>query len=497
MATDVFNGSIMPSEFLPHGGSDRGLDSAIPHAGDPPLGSAVPHSSLPPQATELPRQTEFQSLGHHSLPPSEWALAMGTDSKPPTDIGRGPAPSNVRSEPPTQAANDSTPDVKRLLDATRGKSHSAERRSKTALASTSSRPSPDRQNAGSSQADEMGDPIALLGNAIRDRVSGTLILRPAGEGFQRAVRLNDGDIGVVSSNAPNESLIHFLALRGDLNAELAAARSSRLPHSGRHAAAALIAQGFLSNNELWPVLRQHAEWILQNAISSPTCRFRTDQAVTERLAAEPNVFGGATGVEVFIELVQRAIDPADALKRLGGMGVKLVPSNKYVLLRESALTQEDVEVVKGLFNQPLGEVLKYMRINITPLLYALSSLDIVQPQAQHQAQPAATPAHPLMDTMDADAVRMHIAARLELVRKGSYFELLGIAPHATSYEVRRAFVDLRRQYQPARLLTGSTADLASDIELIAEVIEEAYDVLRDDNRRRRYQLAIHAQPASG
>ena len=71
---------------------------------------------------------------------------------------------------------------------------------------------------------------------------------------------------------------------------------------------------------------------------------------------------------------------------------------------------------------------------------------------------------------------------------------LGIGRTATSYEVKRAFLELRRTFEPARLLTPKTVDLYDDVALILEVIEEAFEILRESDRRERYRRAIEAGP---
>jgi hypothetical protein len=44
------------------------------------------------------------------------------------------------------------------------------------------------------------------------------------------------------------------------------------------------------------------------------------------------------------------------------------------------------------------------------------------------------------------------------------------------------------------LLTAATADLREDLVVIIDVLHEAYEVLRDDQRRSRYRRAIEATP---
>ena len=85
-------------------------------------------------------------------------------------------------------------------------------------------------------------------------------------------------------------------------------------------------------------------------------------------------------------------------------------------------------------------------------------------------------------------------ARLSLVEEGDYFSLLGVPRSATSYEIHRAYLELRHGLEPTRVLNAATADLADDIELIIEVLDEAHDILRDQARRERYRRAIEDKP---
>ncbi len=84
--------------------------------------------------------------------------------------------------------------------------------------------------------------------------------------------------------------------------------------------------------------------------------------------------------------------------------------------------------------------------------------------------------------------------RLSLVEEGDSFSLLGVARSATSYEIHRAYLELRHGLEPSRVLSAATADLADDIELIMEVLDEAHDILRDQARRERYRRAIEDKP---
>ena len=96
--------------------------------------------------------------------------------------------------------------------------------------------------------------------------------------------------------------------------------------------------------------------------------------------------------------------------------------------------------------------------------------------------------------LDAEAIRERVRARMQLVDDGDYFAVLGVTRQATGYEVRRAFLELRRAFDPSRVLTPEIADLADDVRKITLVLEEAYDILKDAARRERYRRAIEGAP---
>ena len=98
------------------------------------------------------------------------------------------------------------------------------------------------------------------------------------------------------------------------------------------------------------------------------------------------------------------------------------------------------------------------------------------------------------DHLDHAALRARILARKALSEEGDYFALLGVSRSATSYDIRRAYSALKDEYDPSRILTGETVDLRDEVELILEVLAEAFEILEDDLRRDRYRRALDASP---
>jgi hypothetical protein len=340
-----------------------------------------------------------------------------------------------------------------------------------------------------------GDAVRALARAIRGRYSGALAYE-SDEGIRRVV-LRDGDLVTAASGVEGESLVAFLAERGSLPADVAAKLVRRIPPYGRHGGAALIAQGHLRQDELWPALRGHAEWIVSRALGIERGAASLEREVPGRLAAEPAVFGGATGAEVLVEIVRRSVSSADAIARLGGPGARLATGPVPALLGECALSGEEAAWIDRAAGTTLGDLLGAAGGGeLAVVIHALCELGVLQVlAAQPGGREEARGASRAPDALDDTALRARVATRKALVDEGDYFALLGVPRGATGYEIRRAYLDLRRELDPSRVLTARTADLGDDLDTILEVLEEAYEILRDDVRRERYRRAIDAAPA--
>jgi hypothetical protein len=339
-----------------------------------------------------------------------------------------------------------------------------------------------------------GDGMRALARSIAARFTGAIAFEDD-TGIRRVV-FRDGDFVTAASSAEGESLVGFLAQRGDLSAEVAQRVARRLPPFGRHAGAALVAQGHLRQDELWSVLRAHAEWLLGRVASISRGGASLEHDVPQRLQAEPGVFGGATGAEVLIETARRVVPPAEAVARLGGRDVRLGFGSARSLLGECALSDAHSALVTQAEGVSLDDLLRRSGgEDFAAVVWALVELGVLKADAtpnRARVEPAPKPSE--WDSMDADAVRARIAARLSLVEEGDYFALLGVGRDATNYDLRRAYTTLRKAFDPGAVLTAATVDLRDDVDSILEVLDEAYDVLRDPVRRERYRRALETAP---
>jgi hypothetical protein len=343
-----------------------------------------------------------------------------------------------------------------------------------------------------------GDAMSALARAIAARMGGSLCFIDGS--IERRVVLREGDIGTAASTAEDESLLAFLGTRGELPRETVRRLTSKFPPFGRLAGAALVARGYLGQDQMWPTLRAHAEWVLARVLQMQSGRLLHESRPPGRLAGEPSVFGGSPGAAVFVELVRRIVSPADAIDQLGGLGARLGEGRASAILAECSLTQDELDRLRGTSGSALRDVLEDARdlataSDLATVVFALAQLEVLEVLPSVGERPGDQEGAESDDAaLDAEAVRERVRARSQLVDDGDYFAVLGVARDATGYEVRRAFLELRRAFDPSRMLTPEVADLAGDVRKITVVLEEAYEILKDSARRDRYRRAIEAIP---
>ncbi|HEU4410985.1 MAG TPA: hypothetical protein VFS43_37375 [Polyangiaceae bacterium] len=466
-------------------GSEGSPDSGPwPPVGEPSPGpEADPDDALTPRsgAQGASRPSPRASPRRGGPPPSG---AFASAARPPPSAGRTPAPG------PRPAAPSGGPLVPPAIGSL-GAAPPAEGSLTQAL-------DPDTGAGATPAALEAfgpGESARLLGRAVAERRSMTLCFE-AGGVLRRAV-LRDGDFVMAGSGAEDETLVAFLASLGEIPRGAARRLEGRVPPFGRHAGAALVARGHVAQDRLWAVLRGHAEWVIGRIVAMERGHVGIEPEPPRRYQAEPSVFGGSAGAEVFVDVVRRVVAPPEAIERLGGERARVDEGPHPALLGECALSPREQALCEGARGASVGEtVARAGGPEFASLLWALALLGVVaavEPPPASAPGPSSAP----HDALDEQALRERVRARLELVEEGDYFAMLGVSRAATSYDLRRAYLELRRSFEPSRLLTAATADLAEPLALIRDVLDEAYDILRDPTRRERYRRAIEGGPPSG
>jgi curved DNA-binding protein CbpA len=102
--------------------------------------------------------------------------------------------------------------------------------------------------------------------------------------------------------------------------------------------------------------------------------------------------------------------------------------------------------------------------------------------------PMVPPVAPATATASAVAAdpEAQVAWKAERLDTLDYFELLGVPTTATAGEVKRAFYSESRAYHPDRFFHLGDEAFKARVHEVYKRVTEAYYVLRDDVRRRKY-----------
>jgi len=113
------------------------------------------------------------------------------------------------------------------------------------------------------------------------------------------------------------------------------------------------------------------------------------------------------------------------------------------------------------------------------------------PNVQGVVPPAIAPAAlPPLTPAAAAPTEVEERAELERLFLGldalDYFEVLGVAQGAAPADIKRAFHHLSRTYHPDRFFQSADTGLRAQVHAVYKRVTEAYFVLRDDARRKKY-----------
>jgi hypothetical protein len=122
--------------------------------------------------------------------------------------------------------------------------------------------------------------------------------------------------------------------------------------------------------------------------------------------------------------------------------------------------------------------------DVLPLAWGLVTLGLASARRTDTEVPDESTA--LVGESDVAIDRERVRARWQLVSEADYFALLGVRRDATAFEIRRAYQAARRDFAADGFPSDLRRELAQELDDIANVLDEAFRVLRDDRLRVTY-----------
>jgi curved DNA-binding protein CbpA len=99
--------------------------------------------------------------------------------------------------------------------------------------------------------------------------------------------------------------------------------------------------------------------------------------------------------------------------------------------------------------------------------------------------------------VQASPIPDSLARLRDAARTGTYFECLGLAPDATTTEVREAYMAVVRDLDALRPTLAPDPQAAAVLDEAARVADDAFAVLSDPDLRLRYRRALQPDSTRG
>jgi hypothetical protein len=263
----------------------------------------------------------------------------------------------------------------------------------------------------------------------------------------------------------------------------------------RALAAHLVERGLLKPDELFPLVRRHLEDCLLGLFewtegsTSYSRQFAPDAEKVRLARPLPSlILEGVRRKFLLDRMVQVLGSPASLLAP--------VPSEdrspRAPQLSHLGFLKEEREVlnlVNGL--RPIEEIVFLSGQNATTVYRVLLACVVTGLLA------VAVRGVRGGDEGDDDALqrnleigRRRVEAKYEQINKASYFEILGVNPGATTYEIDAAYKRLVREFHPMNFAHADLRDLQDKLEVIHRTLDEAHEVLADELLREGYRQSL-------
>ena len=193
------------------------------------------------------------------------------------------------------------------------------------------------------------------------------------------------------------------------------------------------------------------------------------------------------------------------MQRLGGPSALLQKGSNQALLSECAIADPEAEIVRSIGEEAVSDVLRRVgHKDFAAALYVLVELSVLSVATAERRtgrggkreRERGHPAKARSSGLRAPCACAHLGAQSAERMRATTSALLGrrAQRHAATISGAPTPILKRRVRAASRIVTSETLDLREDVDLILEVLAEAYEILEDDLRRDRYRRALDASP---
>jgi DNA-binding NarL/FixJ family response regulator len=332
----------------------------------------------------------------------------------------------------------------------------------------------------------VSDAAMLLAKMFGAGATGQIRFRRSG--FEKVVHVDQGRPVFASSSEPLDRMGELLVREGKITAAQYERCQTVVAESGRRMGEILVDFGYLKRRELLPAVRRHVEDIVYSLFGWDAGHYRITldgEPCVERIRLSRHP------AALILEGIRRKLDRTSLERLVGPPSTVLEVSDRERLgavINTSDLGPDERAALSAIDGQAdLATVARIAGIDLAdtlPLAWGLCVLGLAVARRTDTEIPDESTA--LVGETDLAIDRERVRARSQLVAEADYFALLGVRRDATGFEIRRAYQAARRDFAIDSFPADLRRELAQELDDIANVLDEAYRVLRDDRLRTTY-----------
>jgi DnaJ-domain-containing protein 1 len=341
----------------------------------------------------------------------------------------------------------------------------------------------------------------LIGACHQRRLSGTLTLRQPQ--VVRHVYFEQGAVVYAASEVVTERFGERLCMLGCISPEQLA-QAMLETKKGKRLGACLVELGYLTAADLQAMLTGHVTYLVHSLFPWTTGEYQFQpqkvhvDGFQQPLSPVSLIFDGIRNlpdlglIRRWLGSPQRVLQPVVA-GQVNVPGLTLTSEEAFVLSRlDAPFRVEDVcravplpeeQVLRALCAFTMTGIVSFADPDPLPVIEAN-----VKGAAASSAKASAG-----IDARQAAELCFDLEEKLRVVDGGgSHYQILGINRRFTPEELKKAYRELAKKFHPDRhsQLAAFDFQVKAELERVFIAVQQAYDVLSDEEKRRKYDLTL-------
>ena len=267
-----------------------------------------------------------------------------------------------------------------------------------------------------------------------------------------------------------------------------ALRESR---GGKRLGQTLLKRGLISREELDGFVRQHQSEVAISALAWNRGSFVFKEDLPSQYQ---DVFIELSTAQIILEGVRRIKDAPVVEKLLGSLERKLrLAADPLLRFQKVSLTPQQGYLLSRLEqSMSIGDICRISALGEAETRKQLLGFVLAGILDYDEAPPAESPdtvteAEPqTMPPQGCDAAVPDVEGMNRLLESKTPYQLLAIAPDASTEEIRQAYFSLSKRYHPDNVSRSAPQAVAQMVEKVFRAIETAYAVLATPAQREVY-----------